>query len=124
MEVESSKYRVHGLTGSIAVHLFLLLILFFMVIGMPDPPLSERGGGGIELNYGTDEAGFGDNQTLEQAGDNTQITEASSSSSQTTSDFSNSDESNQSNQSLTEDNPESITLNETKTEKTKSNKSV
>ncbi len=63
--MESTKdYKMQGLLGAALIHLALLLLLFFIVLGMPDPPFSERGGGGIELNYGTDAEGYGDVQTM------------------------------------------------------------
>lgn len=117
MEVEKSRYRVHGLTGSIVTHLILFLMLFFMAINMPDPPLSERGGGGIELNYGTDEAGFGENQTMEASGDNSQETEASNIQNDLNANVTSPNTSSSNDGSLTQDDPESIALNEPKEEK-------
>jgi hypothetical protein len=68
MNTNYSKYRIQGVTGSLVIHLLLLLILLFLGINLPNPPLSERGGGGIELNYGTDLEGMGETQAMEQLG--------------------------------------------------------
>lgn len=64
------NYKMQGLFGSVIVHLILLLLLFFMILSVPNPPLDELvdGGGGLELNYGTDDAGFGEKQSSGPAG--------------------------------------------------------
>ncbi|QNP51753.1 hypothetical protein H9L05_17605 [Hymenobacter qilianensis] len=60
-------HRREALVGTVIVHVLLLLLFIFTVFKGPDPPLTEMGGGGVELNYGVDEAGYGDIQTLAQA---------------------------------------------------------
>ena len=55
--------RRAALAGTVAVHLLLALLFFFVVFKGPDPPLTAVGGDGVELNYGVDEAGSGDIQT-------------------------------------------------------------
>lgn len=56
-----------ALAGTVAVHLLLALLFFFVVFKGPDPPLTAMGGDGVELNYGLDEAGSGDIQTMATA---------------------------------------------------------
>ncbi len=66
--VDHDKSHIsEGVVGSILIHGIILLIFFFFVISPPDPPLSEIGGSGIELNYGLDAEGFGDIQTMNEA---------------------------------------------------------
>ena len=60
-------HRREALVGTVIVHVLLLLLFLFTVFKGPDPPLTEMGGGGVELNYGVDEDGYGDIQTLAQA---------------------------------------------------------
>lgn len=69
MEAQKN-YKMQGLFGSVIIHLILLLLLFFMILSLPNPPLDELapGGGGLELNYGTDDAGFGEQQATGPAG--------------------------------------------------------
>lgn len=70
MSHQEQTHIPKGVIGSVALHLLLALLLFFFVIGTPDPPLGEVGGSGIELNYGAEfEEGFGDIQTRNQASD-------------------------------------------------------
>ena len=59
--------RRTALAGTVAVHLLLALLFFFVVFKGPDPPLTAMGGDGVELNYGLDEAGSGDIQTMATA---------------------------------------------------------
>lgn len=58
-EVERRNQRI-GWVVSIGSHLILLLLFFFMLAWRePDPPLPEYG---IELNFGLEEAGSGEDQ--------------------------------------------------------------
>jgi outer membrane biosynthesis protein TonB len=61
------QHRREALIGTIIFHLLLALLFFFIVFKGPDPPLTAMGGDGVELNYGLDEAGSGDIQTLATA---------------------------------------------------------
>jgi len=60
-------HRREGLIGTLVVHGVLLLIFMFMVFKGPNPPLAAIGGDGVELNYGLDEAGSGDVQSMATA---------------------------------------------------------
>ena len=61
-------HRREALIGTLLVHGLLLLLFVFMVFQGPNPPLAALGGGdGVELNYGLDEAGAGDVQSLATA---------------------------------------------------------
>ncbi|MFD2717796.1 hypothetical protein ACFST9_03655 [Hymenobacter monticola] len=61
-------HRREGLIGTLVVHGVLLLLFVLMVFKGPDPPLAPLGGGdGVELNYGLDEAGSGDVQSMATA---------------------------------------------------------
>ncbi|MDO7849184.1 hypothetical protein Q5H92_22665 [Hymenobacter sp. M29] len=61
-------HRREGLIGTLVVHGVLLLLFIFMVFKGPNPPLAPLGGGdGVELNYGLDEAGSGDVQSMATA---------------------------------------------------------
>ena len=64
---QDKSHISEGVIGSILIHTIILLIFFFFVISPPDPPLSEVGGSGIELNYGLDAEGYGDVQTMNEA---------------------------------------------------------
>ncbi|MBF9140301.1 hypothetical protein [Hymenobacter properus] len=61
-------HRREGLIGTLVVHGVLLLLFMFMVFKGPNPPLAPLAGGdGVELNYGLDEAGSGDVQSMATA---------------------------------------------------------
>ncbi|MDO7851844.1 hypothetical protein [Hymenobacter convexus] len=61
-------HRREGLIGTLVVHGVLLLLFIFMVFKGPNPPLAPLGGGdGVELNYGLDEAGSGNVQSMATA---------------------------------------------------------
>ncbi len=61
-------HRREGLIGTLVIHGVLLLVFMFMVFKGPNPPLAALGGSdGVELNYGLDEAGSGDVQTMATA---------------------------------------------------------
>ena len=60
------EHRREALMGAVVVHALLAAVFIFTVFKGPDPPLTF-GGDGVELNYGIDEAGSGDLQTLAQA---------------------------------------------------------
>ena len=53
-KIHSEKRK--GLIGSIIFHSILLLLLIFIAFKIPPPPDFEEG---IEVNFGTDETGFG-----------------------------------------------------------------
>jgi outer membrane biosynthesis protein TonB len=62
-EQDEKKNKVVGITVAVGVHAILLLVFFFVVAWtIPNPPL-PGGGGGIEMNFGTVDAGMGDIQT-------------------------------------------------------------
>ncbi|MGI4864258.1 MAG: hypothetical protein ACRYFZ_10080 [Janthinobacterium lividum] len=61
------QHRREALIGTLIFHLLLALLFFFVVFKGPDPPLSAMGGDGVELNYGLDEAGSGDIQSMATA---------------------------------------------------------
>ena len=63
------EHRREALLITIGIHVLLALICFFVVFRGPDPPLTEMGGSGVELNYGLDEAGSGDIQSVAPAND-------------------------------------------------------
>jgi len=54
-KIHSEKGK--GLAGAIIIHTTLLLLLIFIAFKVPPPPEFEEG---IEVNFGTDETGFGD----------------------------------------------------------------
>ena len=60
-------HRREGLIGTLVVHGVLLLLFMLMVFKGPNPPLQTIGGDGVELNYGLDEAGSGDVQSMATA---------------------------------------------------------
>ena len=63
------EHRREALLITLGIHALLLLLLFFVVFRGPDPPLTELGGTGVELNYGLEEAGAGDIQSTAPAND-------------------------------------------------------
>ncbi len=56
------EHRKEGLIGATSIMIVLFLFFLFVKLGLPDPPLSAFGDGGVELNYGIDEAGYGEIQ--------------------------------------------------------------
>ncbi|MCI1187522.1 hypothetical protein MON38_08825 [Hymenobacter sp. DH14] len=62
-------HRRQALIGTLAVHGLLLLLFLFTHFSGPNPPLATLGGDGVELNYGLDEAGSGDIQSMAPAND-------------------------------------------------------
>ncbi|GAA4297728.1 hypothetical protein [Nibribacter koreensis] len=59
---EEEKNRKIAMGVSAAVHLILLLLLFYIMAWQaPDPPLDQLGG--IEISFGTTETGSGDTQS-------------------------------------------------------------
>ncbi|MFL5729815.1 MAG: hypothetical protein ACJ75J_10050 [Cytophagaceae bacterium] len=68
MEYTQKASRPQAIIVAILFHA-ILLILFYLVfkLRVPNPPLRTTGGSGIELNYGLDEAGFGDVETMKPA---------------------------------------------------------
>ena len=61
------EHRREALAITAAVLLLLVLLCFFIKFTGPNPPLTEMGGDGVELNYGLDAAGGGDVQTMATA---------------------------------------------------------
>lgn len=60
------KDRMFGIIVTTAIHAVLLLILFFFLkLTPPNPPWEELG---LEVNFGFDEAGYGNVSTTETAG--------------------------------------------------------
>jgi hypothetical protein len=62
---EEHRREALGITAGIV--LLLVLLCFFIKFNGPNPPLDVIGGDGVELNYGLDEAGSGDIQTMATA---------------------------------------------------------
>jgi hypothetical protein len=62
---EEHRREALGITAAVVV--LLALICFFLKFSGPNPPLEVLGGDGVELNYGLDEAGSGDVQTMATA---------------------------------------------------------
>ncbi|MBF9238953.1 hypothetical protein I2I05_16240 [Hymenobacter sp. BT683] len=60
-------YRREALIGTLVIHGLLLLLFMFTFFKGPNPPLAAIGGDGVELNYGIDEAGSGDVQSMATA---------------------------------------------------------
>jgi len=63
------EHRKEALIGTVLLHAALAAVLFFTVFKGPDPPLDAMGGDGVELNYGVDEAGSGDVQSMATVND-------------------------------------------------------
>ncbi|NML64255.1 hypothetical protein HHL22_03455 [Hymenobacter sp. RP-2-7] len=61
------EHRREALLITTAIMLLLGLLCFFLRFNGPNPPLELMGGDGVELNYGLDEAGGGDVQTMATA---------------------------------------------------------
>ena len=61
------EHRREALLITAAIVVLLALLCFFIKFSGPNPPLEALGGDGVELNYGLDEAGSGDIQTLATA---------------------------------------------------------
>lgn len=63
---EAERRKLLGWIVSLAIHTALLLVIyFFMKITPPNPPWGDLG---VQVNFGFDEAGFGDVSTMETAG--------------------------------------------------------
>ena len=60
-------HRREALIGTLVVHGLLLLLFLFTHFHGPNPPLAASGGDGVELNYGLDEVGSGDIQSMAPA---------------------------------------------------------
>ncbi|WP_375416006.1 hypothetical protein [uncultured Hymenobacter sp.] len=63
------EHQREALAITVGIHALLALLFFFVVFRGPDPPLTDLGGTGVELNYGLDEAGSGDVQSTAPAND-------------------------------------------------------
>lgn len=61
------EHRREALLITAAIVVLLALLCFFIKFSGPNPPLEALGGDGVELNYGLDEAGSGDIQTMATA---------------------------------------------------------
>ncbi len=61
------EHRREALLITAAIVALLVLLCFFIKFSGPNPPLDALGGDGVELNYGLDEAGSGDIQTMATA---------------------------------------------------------
>jgi periplasmic protein TonB len=110
MEYTEKSSRPQAIAVSVIFHALLLLLFFFFVMRVPDPPIRTIGGSGIELNYGLDEAGSGDLQTLNQANESDQNVESAPA--DVTAANTSTEESNQENQNQTEEQATVITGNE------------
>jgi periplasmic protein TonB len=110
MEYTEKSSRPQAIAVTITFHALLLLLFFFFVMKVPDPPIRTLGGSGIELNYGLDEAGSGDLQTLNQASESEQNVESAPA--DVTAASTNTEEANQENQNQTEEQTAVVTGNE------------
>jgi TonB family protein len=54
--------RIYATLLTVTVHLLLFLLFLIIVFRTPIPPYPEGGGSGIEVNFGTSDQGFGENQ--------------------------------------------------------------
>ncbi|GAA4386407.1 hypothetical protein [Hymenobacter koreensis] len=63
------EHRREALIGTLAFHGLLALLFFLIVFKNPPEDIVLSSGGGVELNYGLDEAGSGDIQTTAPAND-------------------------------------------------------
>jgi len=68
MATHREEHRREALLGAVIIHGLLAAVFVFTVFREPNPPLTF-GGDGVELNYGIDEAGSGDIQSLATAND-------------------------------------------------------
>jgi protein TonB len=67
---QATKREITGIAASVLIHVALLLLFYFIFAWKePDPPLPVYG---IEINFGTSDAGSGDVQTLEAPGNDKQ----------------------------------------------------
>jgi preprotein translocase subunit SecF len=110
MEYTEKSSRPQAIAVTVIFHVLLLLLFFFFVMRVPDPPIRTLGGSGIELNYGLDEAGSGDLQTLNQANESEQNVESAPA--DVTAASTNTEEANQENQNQTEEQAAVVTGNE------------
>jgi protein TonB len=110
MDYIQTKSRPYALAGTIIFHGLLLFLFLYFVMSIPNPPLRSFGGSGIELNYGTTDAGSGDLQTLNQA--NASDKNIESAPADVTAASANTEESNQENQVQKEDQAAVVTGNE------------
>lgn len=60
-ETRGKKNRLTGFIISIIIHSAILLMLFFLFITPPNPPMQDNEGG-MSVNYGTSTVGSGDEQ--------------------------------------------------------------
>lgn len=72
-EIQNKRVAGFSTAGIFAV---LFVLMFYIIIWSPGNPPAFEGGSGIELNFGTADAGFGDVQPTEQVGDNAAQDEA------------------------------------------------
>lgn len=70
-----NENKVYGLIGTLLFHGIAFLIFYLIVFITPLPPFPEEGGGGLEVNFGTDEFGSGEVQPLEAAGNDADVDE-------------------------------------------------
>jgi TonB family protein len=54
--------RLNATLLTVLVHLMLFVLFLLIVLRTPIPPYPEGGGSGIAVNFGTSDAGFGENQ--------------------------------------------------------------
>ena len=73
MAAQEEKDKKVGLAVSVGIHAVLLLLFFFILAWRaPDPPLPEYG---IELNFGTADAGYGNEQPVTPASESEEVQE-------------------------------------------------
>jgi periplasmic protein TonB len=110
MEHTQKSSRPQALIVAVLFHAMLLIGLYFIMMKLPDPPLDKIGGSGYDINYGLDNAGYGEVQTLNQANESDQNVESAPA--DVTAANTNTEESNQENQNQTEEQTTVITGNE------------
>jgi periplasmic protein TonB len=110
MDYIQPKTRPYALAGTIIIHGLLLFLFLYFVMSVPNPPIRTLGGSGIELNYGTTDAGSGELQTLNQANASDQNMESAPA--DVTAASVNTEESNQENKPQVEDQSSIITGSE------------
>lgn len=69
----NNQSKLAGITGTLLFHALLFLFLFLFVIKTPIPPYPETGSPGLEVNFGFDETGLGDNQSEQVASTEEQV---------------------------------------------------
>jgi outer membrane biosynthesis protein TonB len=80
---ESKNNKPLALLFTLGIHGLIILFLYLFIIKTPIPPFPESGSNGLEVNFGLDASGMGDEQPMSESeiAQNTAQNEAESSSS-------------------------------------------